>query len=185
MGGPAGASTLHARHRHPPAHRRRRPLHRPAGSDGEPLLLVHGAWTGHTTWGLLVGSLARRFRVHAYDRRGHSESGRGAQAPPRRRHEDNLAAVIEALGCGPVHLVGSSYGALLALELAGRRPELVRSVVVHEPPAVELHPEPELEGLFAGVAAQIAAGDAPRAAPRLFEEAVLGRGGWALVPEPV
>jgi pimeloyl-ACP methyl ester carboxylesterase len=157
----------------------------PPVGDGEPLLLVHGAWTGHTTWGLLAEPLARRFRVHAYDRRGHSGSGRGAQAPTRRRHEDDLAAVIEALGCGPVHLVGSSYGALLALALAGRRPELVRSVVAHEPPAVELHPVPELEGLFAGVGAQIEAGDAPGAARRFFEDAVLGPGGWALVPEPV
>ena len=88
--------------------------------------------------------------------------------------------MIETLDCGPVHLVGSSYVALLALELAGRRPELVRSVVAHEPPAVELHPVRSLEGLFAGVGAQIAAGDPSGAARRFFEDAVLGRaaGRW-------
>ena len=153
--------------------------------DGEPLVLVHGAWTGASTWALLTGPLSARYEVIAYDRRGHSGSTRGTATPDRRRHEEDLAALIEALGRGPVHLAGTSYGALVALELAGRRPELVRSVVAHEPPAVALHPAPEMEVLFASVGAQIAAGDAAGATRRFFEEAVLGPGGWSLVPEPV
>jgi pimeloyl-ACP methyl ester carboxylesterase len=153
--------------------------------DGEPLVLVHGAWTGASTWALLAGPLGARHEVIAYDRRGHSASSPGTATPDRRRHEDDLAALIEALGRGPVHLAASSYGALIALELAGRRPELVRSVVAHEPPAVALHPVPEMEALFASVRAQIEAGDAPGATRRFFEEAVLGPGGWSLVPEPV
>jgi pimeloyl-ACP methyl ester carboxylesterase len=156
----------------------------PAG-DGEPLLLVHGAWTGASTWGLLVAPLAAHFEVIAYDRRGHSASTRGTAAPTRRRHEDDLAALIETLGRGPVHLAASSYGALIALGVAGRRPGLVRSVVAHEPPAIALHPVPEMEALFADVGEQIAAGDAAGATRRFFEDAVLGPGGWALVPEPV
>ena len=153
--------------------------------DGPPLVLVHGAWTGAATWALLTGPLAADFSVVAYDRRGHSRSTRGADAPTRRRHEDDLAAVIASLGAGPVHLAASSYGALLALELAGRRPDLIRGVVAHEPPAIALRPVPEMEALFAGVGEQIAAGDAPAATRRFFEDAVLGPGGWALVPEPV
>jgi len=153
--------------------------------DGEPLVLVHGAWTGASTWGLLVAPLAAHFEVIAYDRRGHSASTRGTAAPTRRRHEDDLAVLIEVLGRGPVHLAASSYGALIALGVAGRRPDLVRSVVAHEPPAVALHPVPEMEALFAGVGQQIAVGDAAGATRRFFEEAVLGPGGWALVPEPV
>ena len=93
--------------------------------------------------------------------------------------------MIGSLGAGPVHVVGSSYGALLALGLAGRRPDLVSGVVAHEPPAVALHPVPEMEALFAAVGEQIAAGDAAGATRRFFEDAVLGPGGWKLVPEPV
>ena len=142
-----------------------------------PLVLVHGGWTGASTWALLIGPLAADFTVVAYDRRGHSRSTRGGATPDRRRHEDDLAAVVDSLGAGPVHLVASSYGALLALELAGRRPDLVHGVVAHEPPAAALHPVPEMEALFAAVGAQIAAGDAPGAARRFFEDAVLGSGG--------
>jgi pimeloyl-ACP methyl ester carboxylesterase len=157
----------------------------PPQGDGPPLVLVHGGWTGASTWALLTGMLAADFTVVAYDRRGHTRSGRGAVAPTRRRHEDDLAALIESLGAGPVHLAGTSYGALLTLELAGRRPDLVRGVVVHEPPAVALHPVPEMEARFAAVGAQIAAGDPAGATRRFFEDAVLGPGGWALLPEPV
>ena len=154
-------------------------------AEREPLVLIHGAWTDHATWSRLVEPLARSFRVIAYDRRGHSRSSRGAAAPTRRRHEDDLAALIEALDCAPAHLVGTSYGAMIALALAGRRPELVRSVVAHEPPAIAVMPVPDVEALFAGVGDEIVAGDHGAATQRFFEEAILGPGGWDLVPGPV
>jgi pimeloyl-ACP methyl ester carboxylesterase len=155
----------------------------PAAGDGDPLVLIHGAWTDHTTWNALVEPLARSFRVFRYDRRGHSRSARGPVHPSRRRHEDDLAALLETLG--PAHLVGTSYGAAIALALAGRRPELVRSVVAHEPPLLGLVPMPEIDALFHSVARQIEAGEAAAATERFFETAVLGRGGWERVPEPV
>jgi pimeloyl-ACP methyl ester carboxylesterase len=153
--------------------------------EGAPLVLIHGGWTDHTTWSRLVPSLTSSFRVIRYDRRGHSRSQRGAAQPTRTQHEDDLAALIERLERGPAHLVGTSYGAMMALALAGRRPDLVRSVVAHEPPALALMPMPEVEALFDGVRDEILAGDPARATERFFEEAVLGPGGWELVPEPV
>jgi pimeloyl-ACP methyl ester carboxylesterase len=155
----------------------------PASGDGDPLVLVHGAWTDHTTWNALVEPLARSFRVIRYDRRGHSRSARGPVDPSRRRHEDDLAVLLESVG--PAHLVGTSYGAAIALALAGRRPELVRSVVAHEPPLLGLVPMPEIDALFQSVARRIEAGDAAAATEYFFEAAVLGRGGWERVPEPV
>jgi pimeloyl-ACP methyl ester carboxylesterase len=159
-------------------------LDAPAGA-GDPLVLVHGGWTDHTTWNLIAGPLAERFRVIRYDRRGHSRSARGAAAPVRRRHEDDLAALIELLGCAPATLVGSSYGAIVALALAGRRPDLVAGVVAHEPPALALAPDPDALALLETVGDQIRAGDPETATERFFEQAVLGPGGWQLVPEPV
>jgi pimeloyl-ACP methyl ester carboxylesterase len=156
----------------------------PVGA-GDPVVLVHGGWTDHTTWSRLVPTLTRSFRVIRYDRRGHSRSERGAAEPTRRRHEDDLAALLEALGSAPANLVGTSYGAVIALALAGRRPDLVRSVVAHEPPAMAVVRTPEVEALFDSVRDQIVAGDAAEATRRFFEEAVLGPGGWELVPEPV
>jgi pimeloyl-ACP methyl ester carboxylesterase len=156
----------------------------PAGA-GELLVLVHGGWTDHNTWAALVGPLARSFRVVAYDRRGHSLSDRGPGPSPRRQDEDDLAALVESLGAGPAHLVGTSYGASIALALAGRRPDLVRTVVAHEPALHALISLPVVDALFGSVQDQIAAGDVASGTRRFFEEVVLGPGGWDLVPEPV
>ena len=87
---------------------------------GDPLVIVHGGWTDHTAFDAVVGPLARSFRVIRYDRRGHSRSEYGPGPAPRRRDEDDLAELIEAIGSGPVHLVGTSYGATISLALAIR-----------------------------------------------------------------
>jgi pimeloyl-ACP methyl ester carboxylesterase len=153
--------------------------------EGELTILVHGAWTDATTWAAAVAPLARAHRVVAYDRRGHTRSERGPQRPTRRQHEDDLAALIEELDLGPAHLVGTSGGAVIALALAGRRPELVRSVVAHEPPALELEPLPGMKELFRSVRDQLAAGDIETGTRRFFEDVALGPGGWELIPEPL
>ena len=46
----------------------------------------------------------------------------------------DLAALIEHLFGGPAHVIGNSFGAAIALNLAAQRPELIRSLVAHEPP---------------------------------------------------
>jgi pimeloyl-ACP methyl ester carboxylesterase len=156
----------------------------PPIGDGELLVLVHGGWTDHNTWAALVEPLARSFRVVRYDRRGHSRSERGPGPALRRQDEDDLAVVVETLGRGPVHLVGTSYGAAISLALAGRRPDLVRSVVAHEPPLLDVVPAPAFAAIVAAVQDQIAAGDAAGGTRRFFEDA-LGPGTWDKVPEPV
>jgi pimeloyl-ACP methyl ester carboxylesterase len=57
-------------------------------------------------------------------------------------HTADAAAVVEALGAGPAMVVGTSAGATIALDLALRRPDLVRAVVAHESPwRALLHPD--------------------------------------------
>src|SRR5205823_10936310 len=121
----------------------------PSG-DGEPLVLVHGSWGDHHNWDLVAPRLAEHFRVLTYDRRGHSES----EAPPGQgrvdQDVDDLAALVEWLGLGPAHIVGNSFGAVISLKLASRRPELFRTLAVHEPPAFPLLAEdPGFEALVA------------------------------------
>ena len=151
---------------------------------GDPLVIVHGGWTDHTAFDAVVGPLARSFRVIRYDRRGHSRSEYGGPAP-RRRDEDDLTELIEALGLGPAHLIGTSYGAVISLALTIRRPELVRSVLAHEPPLLGVVPDPAVEALLASVQDQLADGDIAGGAQRFFEEAVLGPGAWERLPEPL
>jgi pimeloyl-ACP methyl ester carboxylesterase len=157
----------------------------PPVGGGELVILVHGGWTDATTWAAAIAPLARTHRVVAYDRCGHTRSERGPQPPTRRQHEDDLAALIDTLDLGPAHLVGTSGGAVIALALAGRRPELVRSVVAHEPPVLELEPLPAMEELFRSIRDQLAGGDIEAGTRRFFEDVALGPGGWELIPEPL
>jgi pimeloyl-ACP methyl ester carboxylesterase len=156
----------------------------PPIGEGDPLVLVHGGWVDHTTFDAVVEPLARSFRVIRYDRRGHSRSQYGGPAS-RRRDEDDLAELLESIGLGPAHLVGTSYGATISLALAIRRPDLVRGVLAHEPPLLGLVPDPDVEALFAGIQDQLAAGDVAGGTRRFFEEAVLGPGSWERIPEPL
>src|SRR5438105_1371574 len=62
---------------------------------------------------------------------------RGALATRCRRPRRMIAAG----GGGPAHVLGSSSGAIVALDLLARRPDAVRTLVAHEPPVVTLLPD--------------------------------------------
>ena len=104
------------------------------GTAGEPLVLVHGGWVDHHAWDGIVQRLARSFRVMTYDRRGHTLSARPAGKGIVRDNVRDLGELIERFGFAPAHIVGNSFGGSLALRLTAARPNLVRSVNVHEPP---------------------------------------------------
>jgi pimeloyl-ACP methyl ester carboxylesterase len=110
-------------------------LHYELSGAGPAVVCVHGALLDHHDWDVVAAQLADSFQVLGYDRRGHSESsGTGTF------YDDvaDLAALIEHLPLGPVHIVGNSLGGCIALRLAMARPELLRSVSTHEPPLLAL-----------------------------------------------
>jgi pimeloyl-ACP methyl ester carboxylesterase len=101
--------------------------------DGVPILLIHPAGATASTWGPVAGELAHLGRVVAYDRRGYSRS----PAEPVRsipRHTADAAALLDALHARPAVVVGTSVGATIAIDLALRRPDLVRTVIAYESP---------------------------------------------------
>jgi len=55
-------------------------------------------------------------------------------------HADDLHRLISVLGAGPADIFATSGGAVNALALAARRPEQVRTLVAHEPPAAPVLP---------------------------------------------
>ena len=155
---------------------------------GEPLVLVHGSWSDRGTWAPVEEDLAQAFHVVSYDRRGHSGSDDAPGPGTRREDEDDLAALIESLGVGPVHVVGHSFGGSIGLGLAVRRPDLVRTVTAHEPPLTAVAPDDpavrQADEAFAAVARVIEGGDTEAAAHR-FAETVVGPGTWESLPEQI
>lgn len=95
----------------------------------ETVVLAHSLFMDRSMFDTLVERLATDFTVVAYDARGHgaSSSARDGRADMDAAYDD-AAALIEALGVGPVHFAGNSMGGFTALRLAARRPDLVRSV---------------------------------------------------------
>ena len=109
-------------------------LHCEELGEGLPILLIHPAGATASTWGSATEELARVGRVIAYDRRGYARSG-GKPADSISVHTADAAAILE-LACAdqPAVVVGTSAGAAIAVDLAVRRPDLVRVVVAHEFP---------------------------------------------------
>lgn len=161
-----------------------------SGAGEIPLVLVHGSWASHRTWDSIVPRLAHSFRVLAYDRRGHSESERPSGQGSVREDVADLAALIEHLGLAPAWVAASSFGASIALRLAGERPELFRGLIAHEPPLFSLLADepavaPMLEEVgrrIGAVVERIESGDHERAAEQFIETVALGPGTWAQLP---
>ena len=154
-------------------------------------MLVHGSWTDHLSWQLVTPMLAERHRVLVYDRRGHSRSERPTTQGARRQDEDDLAALVEALDLAPVHLVGNSYGASIALGLAARRADLVHSVIAHEPPLLGIArpgtalaaTADQVHATLDEVAAMLRAGDLEGGTRHFIEAVALGPGTWQMLPD--
>jgi pimeloyl-ACP methyl ester carboxylesterase len=101
--------------------------------EGVPILLIHPSGSTASTWGSAVDELARIGRVITYDRRGYARSG-GEPVRKVSTHAADAAALLESLGAAPAVVVGTSSGAIIAVDLAVRRPDLVRAVIEHEGP---------------------------------------------------
>ena len=160
------------------------------GDTGSPLVLVHGSWADHSDWDLVVPTFSERFRVLMYDRRGHSQSER---APAQGSFEEDavdLEALIDNVGVAPAHVVGLSSGGSIVLRLAARRPDLFRSLSVHESPLFALlanDPDHwlsmrEVMSRVTAVADRLDAGDAEGGARQFIESIALGPGAWDFLP---
>jgi pimeloyl-ACP methyl ester carboxylesterase len=103
---------------------------------GEAVLLVHGTMASNEAWALIAPLLSERFTVVAMDRRGHGDSEPGPSHATHLEAQD-VSAVIEAVGV-PVHLVGHSGGARVALAVPQHSDRLL-SMVLYEPPIAVQH----------------------------------------------
>jgi non-heme chloroperoxidase len=120
--------------------------------SGEPVVLIHGSLADYTYWeqSNQLALLGDHHRVIAYSRRyNHPNPNEPTGDHSPMVEAADLAAFLDALGTGPVHLVGHSYGAYTALVFALAHPDRVRSLVLAEPPIISWLPDIQGgEGIF-------------------------------------
>lgn len=122
---------------------------------GEPLLLLHGGMCTVETFDGETPQLAARYHVFVPERRGH---GRTPDVAGPITYEDMAAdtiAFMEAAGIDSAHLVGWSDGALVALLIAMRRPELVRRLVIIGQAVNHELMEPEMRSMMDGLSVEV------------------------------
>lgn len=98
---------------------------------GETVVMLHNAILCRAGMEPLAKRLQDRYRVVLWDFRGMggSEKPDVEEIGTETLYEDAVS-VIRALGNGPVHLVGMALGGILALRVAARQPQLVRSLTL-------------------------------------------------------
>jgi pimeloyl-ACP methyl ester carboxylesterase len=114
-------------------------LHYVEQGSGTPLIFVHGSLSDGGYWSDQIEPFAQHYHVIAYSRRYNSPN----ENPIRPGYSavtdaEDLAALIRVLHLEKAVVVGHSYGALTALFLEARHPELLKAVVLAEPPAISL-----------------------------------------------
>ena len=110
---------------------------------GEPVVFIHGAFIADTFRPLLAEpSLAGHYRLILYHRRGYAGSSRASEPVSVARQAADCRALLRHLDVERAHVMGHSYGAIVALQLALDTPSVVHSLVLLEP------------GLMVGASAQ-------------------------------
>ena len=105
-------------------------------SGAPPIVFVHGTLADLNSWGGQENLFAQRYRVLVYSRRYHRPNPQAEdhQTYSPKLHSEDLAAMLLTLELAPAQVIGSSYGAYTALQLARDHPQLVRGLVLAEPP---------------------------------------------------
>jgi pimeloyl-ACP methyl ester carboxylesterase len=125
-----------------------------AADAGPPLLCLHGVTSRWQTWLPVMPSLSLRWQLHALDLRGHGASGRTFGAYRINDYADDVVTLLQRELGAPTVIIGHSLGAIIATAVAARAPELVRAVVLEDPPLAafrheQLRERPEYAGFLA------------------------------------
>ncbi len=146
---------------------------------GELVLLIHGSLCDYRYWRWQIPELSGSYRVIAPSLRGcwphagtHPDPGYSVAA-----HVDDMIALAKTLGGGqPVHVLGHSRGAQIALEFALQAPGHCKSLVLADPGFRFAHEDPG-EAFYAPAVAWLEAGEIDVALEQ-FIDTVNGTGTW-------
>jgi 3-oxoadipate enol-lactonase len=106
-------------------------LHHERAGSGPPVLFISG--TGgdlRARPNVLDGPLVASFEVLAYDQRGQGRSDKPDEPYSMAQYGDDAAALLDEVGWPRAHVVGVSFGGMVAQELALRHPERVDRLVL-------------------------------------------------------
>jgi pimeloyl-ACP methyl ester carboxylesterase len=160
---------------------------------GKPLVMLHSSLSSKSQWGVLAERLARRFRVIAIDLCGYGDNA-GVDAGKPFTLDDEVRLITTHLdklvpSHVRVHLVGHSYGGLVALRFAQSRRGRIASLALYDPVVFRaLHDDDaalaEIKGLAENVAGLVMAGKRSDAA-QAFVDFWGDEGSFASLPVPV
>lgn len=157
------------------------PLHVVTRGAGPDVVLVHGSASDADGWTTVFAHLASELTLWAYDRRGTDRS----PLPPGRMtygvddHARDLIALFEARIGRPAVVVGSSFGAVVALHAARLEPAWFRGLVLCEPPLPPTDRDPPVPDDFMDELLRQRDEVSGEAAGRFFLRRVLGDDAFA------
>ena len=146
------------------------------GGAGRPVVLLHGLASTCRIWDLVAPILARDFSVIAVDQRGHGDSGTPDHGYDFASVSGDAAALLEGRGIERPVLVGHSWGADVALELAVARPDLPQGIVFVDGGTIDASARYDT---LDDALAQMAPPDFTGVTPDKFMERVMSGGQWA------
>lgn len=118
-------------------------LHYQLRGHGPLLLIIMGGGGDADTANRIVEYLTERYTVMTYDRRGLSRSTLDDpdEHPTIEMHSEDVHRLLAEVSIEPVFVLGTSFGALIALDLIGRHPKQVHLLVAHEAPLPQMLPD--------------------------------------------
>jgi pimeloyl-ACP methyl ester carboxylesterase len=181
-------------------------LHVVRAGAGPRVLFIHGGAADRTTWSIQLATLRERFSMIAYDRRGgdvsvEEHAADAAELLSWRRSPDEVEVrstldgavpgatrqdlCAEQVGREPGRtlVVGSSFGAVIALELIRTRPALAAGAVLIEPPLAAAEDQLALPAAFLAEYDRRVAELGGPAAAEMFLRLVLGDATYDAIPE--
>jgi pimeloyl-ACP methyl ester carboxylesterase len=149
--------------------------------SGPALMLIMGATGDAGHFVTVADRLAAEFTVLTYDRRGNSRSSRPpdwCRTTPEEQADD-AAGLLRALELAPAAVFGTSSGAISALSLLIRHPELVQGAILHEPPLLSvLEYGHDVQATIAQLIEAGMAAGGPRGGLEAFWRFVAGDANW-------
>lgn len=161
-------------------------LHVVSAGNGPLLLFIHGSAADHATWTIQLNSpLRERFTLVAYDRRGSGKSASPERFWTIEDHADDAAELLTSLQAPaaprPI-VVGSSFGSVVALDLARRFGSLLGGLVLIEPPMAASDLVPPIPLGFLQHYDELAATQGGPQAAEFFLRTVLGDAAYEKMP---